>query len=64
MYHSLSDGRFPDGHYQKYATTRALFAEHMRASRQEGFQLAAFSDLLRQLQAGRDSEQLLRAERG
>ena len=52
MYHSLSDGRFPDGEYLKYTTTRALFAEHLRVLLNNGFQLATFSDLLRRLQAG------------
>lgn len=51
MYHSLSDGRFPDRQYPKYTTTQALFAEHLRSLLERGFQLATFADLLRQLQS-------------
>lgn len=45
MYHSLSDGRFPDRLYPKYTTTRALFAEHLRMLRGEGYTLGTFADL-------------------
>lgn len=45
MYHSLSDGRFPDRLYPKYTTTRALFAEHLRVLRGEGYTLGTFADL-------------------
>jgi len=47
MYHSLSDGRFPDRLYPKYTTTRAHFAEHLRMLRDEGFTLGSFADLAR-----------------
>lgn len=47
MYHSLSDGRFPDRLYPKYTTTRALFAEHLRMLRDEGFTICTFADLER-----------------
>jgi peptidoglycan/xylan/chitin deacetylase (PgdA/CDA1 family) len=52
MYHSLSDGRFPDGSYPKYTTTRALFTEHLRLIRDNGFRFLNFSELLRDLEAG------------
>lgn len=45
MYHSLSDGRFPDRLYPKYTTTRALFAEHLQMLRGDGFTLGSFADL-------------------
>jgi peptidoglycan/xylan/chitin deacetylase (PgdA/CDA1 family) len=53
MYHSLSDGRFPDREYAKYTTTREMFAEHLRLLMHKGFRLASFGDLLRRLQSGR-----------
>lgn len=49
MYHSLADGRFPDGQYPKYTTTRRAFAEHLCLLQHEGFHVAGFSDLLRRL---------------
>ena len=52
MYHSLADGRFPDGLYPKYTTTRVAFAEHICLLQHEGFHVAGFSDLLRRLQHG------------
>jgi len=52
MYHSLSDGRFPDRQYLNYTTTRAGFVGHLRGLQDNGFQLATFADLLRQCQAG------------
>ena len=53
MYHSLSDGRFPDGQYLKYTATRDLFAEHLRLLMFRGFRLGTFDDLLRRLQPGK-----------
>ncbi len=59
MYHSLSDGRFPDGQYPKYTTTRELFAEHLRLLMYGGFRLGTFGDILRKLDSGRQvSDQL------
>lgn len=52
MYHSLSDGRYPDRLYPKYTTTQAKFAEHLRVLRGEGFTLDSFADLERRLAAG------------
>ena len=59
MYHSLSDGRFPDGQYPKYTTTRELFAEHLRLLMYGGFRLGTFGDILRKLESGKQvSDQL------
>jgi peptidoglycan/xylan/chitin deacetylase (PgdA/CDA1 family) len=46
IYHSLADGRFPDTQYPKYTTTRAAFAEHLRALKEDGCRLVKFGDLL------------------
>jgi peptidoglycan/xylan/chitin deacetylase (PgdA/CDA1 family) len=45
MYHSLSDGRFPDASYPKYTTTRKKFGEHLRALRGAGYRFAAVRDI-------------------
>ncbi len=45
MYHSLSDGRFPDTQHLKYTTTRARFDEHLRVLIGEGFQLDSVAGL-------------------
>jgi peptidoglycan/xylan/chitin deacetylase (PgdA/CDA1 family) len=52
MYHSLSDGRYPDTLYLRYATTRARFGDHLRALAADGLHLAPFGDLARRLAAG------------
>jgi peptidoglycan/xylan/chitin deacetylase (PgdA/CDA1 family) len=52
MYHSLSDGRFPDRQYPKYTTTRSLFREHLRLLLHNGFRLASVADLSRRLRSG------------
>lgn len=52
MYHSLSDGRYPDAHAPKYTTTRVRFREHLAALRDAGFRIATFADLRERLEAG------------
>jgi peptidoglycan/xylan/chitin deacetylase (PgdA/CDA1 family) len=52
MYHSLSDGRYPDRLYPKYTTTQAHFAEHLRMLRGEGFTFGSFADLEQRLASG------------
>lgn len=48
MYHSLSDGRFPDDQYPKYTTTRELFRSQLNGLLQSGFTLGTFADLKQQ----------------
>ena len=45
MYHSLSDGRYPDTSYLKYTTTKAAFNEHLRALKDRGYQFATIADV-------------------
>lgn len=51
-YHSLSDGRYPDALYPRYATTRAQFGDQLRALAADGVHLASFIDLVGRLAAG------------
>jgi peptidoglycan/xylan/chitin deacetylase (PgdA/CDA1 family) len=45
MYHSLSDGRFPDQKYAKYTSTRRLFSDHLQALLEDGFLIGNIADL-------------------
>jgi peptidoglycan/xylan/chitin deacetylase (PgdA/CDA1 family) len=54
MYHSLSDGKYPDSQYPKYTTTKSLFREHMRFLVSEGFETGTFADLLGRAEARQD----------
>lgn len=47
MYHSLSDGRYPDREYGKYSVTTRNFQEHLRALCDVGFNLSSISGLLK-----------------
>lgn len=50
MYHSLSDGRFPDGEYFKYTITRKNFQEHVDTLSAKGFSLISVADLVAHVQ--------------
>lgn len=52
MYHSLSDGRWPDTQYLKYTTTRRMLGEHLARLAGEGFTLGGFDDYLRRTDRG------------
>lgn len=54
MYHSLSDGRYPDTHSPKYTTRLAMFREHLSALIDAGFNLCGFRDLEESLRAGKE----------
>lgn len=59
MYHSLSDGRHPDGAYRKYTITTADFRSHLAALRSGGFTLGSVADLVNHLrEEGRAPENL------
>ena len=45
MYHSLSDGRFPDRKYLKYTSTRGLFKDHLHALLEDGYKIGSLADL-------------------
>src|SRR2546423_1923311 len=53
MYHSLSDGRFPDRQYPKYTTTCERFSEHLRLWMHAGSRLARFGDFRRRMESGK-----------
>ena len=57
MYHSLSDGRFPDSSYLKYTTTRRTFSEHFRHLKEHGYAIISVSRLLEQLASGRQPDE-------
>jgi peptidoglycan/xylan/chitin deacetylase (PgdA/CDA1 family) len=45
MYHSLSDGRYPDTHSPKYTMRLKVFREHLAQLIDSGFNLCSFADL-------------------
>jgi peptidoglycan/xylan/chitin deacetylase (PgdA/CDA1 family) len=46
MYHSLSDGRFPDSEFPKFSTTLARFEDHLSALGDQGFTVQSVADLI------------------
>jgi len=52
MYHSLSDGKHPDGQYPQFTTRLATFREHLTALIDAGFELGSFRELVESHEAG------------
>jgi peptidoglycan/xylan/chitin deacetylase (PgdA/CDA1 family) len=54
MYHSLSDGKWPDTYAPKYTVSLSRFEETMRYLRDSGYTVRGCDDLIKRLEAGTD----------